>query len=294
MSKRIISLFLAVFMIACSLSIVSCGDEGGGNQPPIGPGNNAGGDNVLTAPDGSSVTLPASVTKIVTVSAAAKDIIDVLGASSKVVASYDADKDATSDIINAKPEIVIYDDGAAIDVKKITDAGIVAVKLPKADSVAKIKNHLTFIGQVVGTSAESQINSITKSLETMQLATKAWTTKLNVYIELGSGEDGFYTVAPYSYVHELLSSAGGNNIFSDSDKEGFVTVTADEILAKNPDVIFVVGSADDIKGREGWSECKAIANGNVFELPAPVASDSVVDFAQAINDKLNVVMNPGK
>ncbi len=293
MSKRIVSIILAALMLACSFSLASCGGEGGGDKPAIGPGENTG-DNVLTAPDGSTVTLPASVTKIVTVSAAAKDMIAALGASAKVTASYDADKDATSDIVSAKPEVVLYDEGAAIDVKAITDAGIVAVKLPTADSVATIKKNLTFIGKVVGVSAETKIDSITKSLNTMQLATQAW-TKLNVYIELGSGEDGYYTVAPYSFVHELLSSAGGNNIFgADSGKEGFVTVTADEVIAKNPDVIFVVGSSGDLKAREGWGEIKAVANGNVFEIEAPVASDSVVDFAQAINDKLNAVMNPAE
>lgn len=291
MSKRILSMLIAAVMLVTAMSLVSCGDEGGSDLP-INAGGDATGDNVLTAPDGSTVTLPKTVTKVITVSDAAKSMFETLKVSDKVVASYDVSEDATSAIVTAKPELVIYDEGAAIDVSAITGAGIVAVKLPVADSVATIKNHLSFIGKVMNVSAESVIDSITKSLNTMQLATAEW-QKLNVYVELGSGEDGYYTVAPYSYVHELLSSAGGNNIFgADSGLEGFVTVSADDILAKNPDVIFTTGSVDDILNREGWSECTAVANGNVFSIGELVASSEVVNIAQSMNNSLNDVMNP--
>ncbi len=284
MSKRILSMLLAALMLVSVLSLSACGDDGGSGLPVDDDGGDD--ENVLTAPDGSTVTLPKSVTKVITVSESAKAMIEALKASDKIVASYGADEDATSSIVSAKPEVVFYDEGSAIDVTKLTEADIVAVKITSADNVATIKKYFTFIGQVIGVSADSAVDSITKGLNTMQLSTAAW-TKLNVYIELGSGEDGYYTVAPYSYVHELLSSAGGNNIFgADSDKQGFVTVTADEILAADPDVIFVVGSVDDVKAREGWSECKAVANGNVFTIDAPSADDSIVAFAQAINDKL--------
>ncbi len=292
MSKRIISMLLSVIMIVSVLSLASCGDDSG-NDLPIGPGNETG-DNVLTAPDGSTVTLPKNVTKVVTVSDAAKSMFTALNKADKIVASYGTDEDATSAIVSAKPELVIYDENAKIDVSAITSAGIAAVKLPVADSVATIKNHLSFIGKVMNVSAESIIDSITKSLNTMQLATAGW-EKLNVYVELGSGEDGYYTVAPYSYVHELLSSAGGNNIFgADSGLEGFVTVSEADVLAKNPDIILTTGSADDIINREGWSECTAVVNGNVFSIGELVASNEVVSIAQEMNDHINSVMNPSE
>ncbi len=293
MSKRILSMLIAAVMLVSVFSLASCGDDSG-NDLPIGVGGDATGNNVLTAPDGSTVTLPKTVTKVITVSDAAKSMFETLKVADKIVASYDATEDATSSIVSAKPELVIYDEGAAIDVSAITGAGIVAVKLPVADSVATIKNQLSFISKVMNVSAESVIDSITKSLNTMQLATAEW-QKLNVYVELGFGDDGFYTVAPYSYVHELLSSAGGNNIFgADSGLEGFVTVSADDVLAKKPDVIFTTGSVDDILNREGWSECTAVANGNVFSIGELVASSEVVNIAQAMNDNLNAVMNPEK
>ncbi len=291
MSKRIISIVLSVITLLSVLSLASCGDDSG-NDLPIDIGNDSG-DNVLTAPDGSTVTLSKNVAKVVTVSEAAENIFEALNVSDKIVASYSADEDATSAIVSANPEVVIYDEGAAIDVSAITAAGIVAVKLPIADSVATIKNHISFIGKVMNVSSDSIIDSITKSLNTMQLATASWEKKLNVYVELGSGDDGYYTIAPYSYVYELLSSAGGINIFgADSELEGFVTVSEADILAKNPDIILTTGSVDDILGRDSWSECTAIANGNVFPIGEIVASNKVVSIAQTMNDYINGVMNP--
>lgn len=290
MSKRIISIVLSVIMLLSVISLASCGDDSG-NDLPIGVGDDSG-DNVLTAPDGSTVTLPKNVTKVVTVSEAAENIFEALNVSDKIIASYSVDEDATSAIVSANPEVVIYDEGAAIDVSAITAAGIVAVKLPVADSVATIKNHISFIGKVTNVSSDSIIDSITKSLNTMQLATASW-EKLNVYVELGSGDDGYYTIAPYSYVYELLSSAGGINIFgTDSELEGFVTVSEADILAKNPDIILTTGSVDDILGRDAWSECTAVANGNVFSIGEIVASNKIVSIAQKMNDYINGVMNP--
>lgn len=287
MSKRITALFLAMMMVFSLSLLTSCGGEDDDKDDKL-PVDNIGEDegNSLTAPDGSTVELPETVDTIVTVSPAAKSIITELGASSKIKASYDPTADSTSNVVSDAPQVVIYDEGANIDTAEIEAKGIVAIKLPTADSMATVKNHITFIGKLLGVAATATVDSITNALTTMQVTTVEW-QKPTVYFEIGSGDDGYYTVAPYSYVYELVASAGGVNIFgTDSEYEGFVTVTADEIKAADPDVIFTVGSVEDITSREGWSEVSAVANGYVYSIENLNPSKDAVTAAQSMNEHL--------
>lgn len=298
MKKRIISLILAMMMVFSFIILTSCKDDNNDDKPnlPIG-GDDTGNENEgnsITAPDGSTVELPESVTKVVTVSTAAQSIFATVGVSDKIVANFDPAEDCTSEVINAAPEVVIYDFDAVLDVDKLKSEGIVTIVLPEATSMAIIKNHITFVGKMFGINTTSIVDSITKAFTSLQSATKEW-AKLDVYIELGSSEDGYISAAPYSYVYEIVSSAGGNNIFGESSgKEGFITVSADEILAADPDVIFTVGSVDDIMNREGWSECSAVKSAQVYTIENLNPSNDAVTAAQTINDYLQNIMYADK
>ncbi len=292
MTKRITALLMALMMIFSFALLTSCGEDEPEDQGGLPINGDDGDDEVsLTAPDGSTVELPETIEKIVTVSPAAKSIIEQLGAGSKITASYDVTADATNDIVSAKPEVVLYDEGAAIDIAAIEAADIVAIKLPTADSMATVKAHITFVGKMLGIGTESVVEAITKAFTSLQITSSAW-DKPSVYVELGNGDDGYYTVAPYSYVYEMVSSAGGNNIFgSSSEYEGFITVTADEIIAANPAVIFTTGAVEDITGREGWSEIAAVANGHVYSIENLIPSGDAVAAAQSMSEFLEAVVS---
>ena len=293
MTKRIISVILAMMMILSLALLTSCKDDTPSAGPGLPIGDNAGSEdegNSLTAPDGSTVELPESITKVVTVSPAAKSIFGTVGVSDKIVASFDPTVDSTSDVIAAAPEVVFYDEGANLDVDALKNAGIVTIALPTATSMATVKNHINFVGKMFGIGTTSIVDSMTKAFTSLQTSTKEW-VKLTVYIELGASDEGYLTAAPYSYVYEIISSAGGANIFGEaSGKEGFVTVTADEVIAANPDVIFTVGSVDDILNREGWEGVTAVANAQVYTVENLNPSNDAVAAAQAINDYLQAIM----
>jgi len=293
MLKKIIAITLVLILALGALA--GCGKDKDSGGIPLGSDTDDAEDQneqTLTAPNGESITLPKNITSVITVSPAAKNIFDELGLSSKVKASYDVDKDSTNDIINAKPDVVIYDNGAAIDTDAIKNADIIAIELPVCNSMADVKKHITFIGNMMGIATQDKVKSITDDLNVMQLSTSN-IKKLKVYFELGyDSETGKYmTIAPYSYIYELLSSAGGDSIFGvDSGYEGFISVTADEIIAANPAVIFTLGSAEDITSREGWDSIDAIKNGYVYEIEDIAPSFIAVDAAQAMHEVLSPIL----
>ena len=54
-----------------------------------------------------------------------------------------------------------------------------------------------------------------------------------------SGNDGVFTCSGINFESLLIELAGGNNIFSDMDQKQWITVSYEEILARNPDVILI-------------------------------------------------------
>jgi iron complex transport system substrate-binding protein len=293
MLKRIIA--IALVLILALGALAGCGKDKDSGGIPIGSDTDDSenqNEQKLTAPNGESIILPKTITSVVTVSPAAENIFDELGFSSKVKASYGVDENCTDAIISAKPDVVIYDIGASIDTDAIKAADIIAIELPLCKSMADVKKHISFIGNMMGIRTEEKVKSITDALNVMQLSTST-IKKVSVYFELGydSETDKYMTIAPYSYIYEVLSSAGGESIFGvDSGYEGFISVSADEILAANPAVIFTLGSADDIKSREGWDSIAAVKNEQVYEIEDISPSFVAVDAAQSMHEVLSLIL----
>lgn len=54
-----------------------------------------------------------------------------------------------------------------------------------------------------------------------------------------SGNDGVFTCSGINFESLLIGLAGGQNIFSDLEEKQWVTVSYEEVLARNPDVILI-------------------------------------------------------
>ncbi|MCD7775758.1 MAG: ABC transporter substrate-binding protein [Firmicutes bacterium] len=280
MTKRILSILLAVMLIMTVTVLSSCGDSDedntvqtldNGDESDTAADTTEEGKTTITLPNGDSATVPSTISSVVTVSPAAENIFSRLSCDSYVTASYSVTDDCTDSIVSAAPDVVIYDTGANIDVDTITSAGIVAVEFPtEAESVTSIKNdYIKFVGTLMGVSYSSEQESLQKGLDQAKALVAAQTTWVSptVYFEVSYEDGTCYTVAPYSYIYEIISISGGSNVFgSSSDYEGFISVSEDDIIAANPSIIFTVGLASDITEREGWSEVSAVASGNVYEI----------------------------
>lgn len=259
-----IALILSAIMIF-TLTLVSCG-----NTPADSP-DDTGNDSAtrsVTGLDGSTITVPSDITKAVSLSPSATLIIMGLGLDSKLVgidsvsaSLSNAPSASTVDVSGVaalSPDVVFAPDD--IDVSAIEEAGIAVVKIPYAESVATINDTIRVTGKIfaASTSADSMITSITNSLNVTQSIT---TNKYDFFLDLGD----FSTTGTGTYLNEIISASGGANIFS--SKEGLFTATDEEIIAANPEFIFTLGSAEDLKKREGWENITAVLNDCVFELP---------------------------
>ncbi len=107
------------------------------------------------------------------------------------------------------------------------------------------------------------------------------TTTPKVYHEVWN--DPLTSVGPGTFIDEIITLAGGENIFNDATTS-WPIVSSEAIIDKNPDVMFFpdmymgVGTfyetMETVESRPGWESISAVQNGALYEINADIISRS--------------------
>jgi iron complex transport system substrate-binding protein len=107
------------------------------------------------------------------------------------------------------------------------------------------------------------------------------------------------SAGPGTFIDELITLAGGENIFHDA-VTSFPIVSSETVIEKNPDVIIFPnmymgllpwGTYDDIASRPGWNSITAIKNHNFYIIDASIISRSGPRLVDAL-EELAVMIHP--
>jgi len=270
-----------------------------------------------------SVTIAGSPQRIVSLAPSATEIAFALGLGSRVVA-VDAWSDYPADVKNLpkikvfpvnfeqvvalKPDLVL---AAGIqgpdEIKRLEDLKltvlVVGATVTTFDSVA---TDIALVGKVTGT--EAQAKALTDAMKQKVDAIKAKVAnakvKPRVYWELDATDPAKpYTPGPGSFINDMITLAGGVNIAANA-KSAYPQLSAEEIIAANPDLIILSNSCsffaypgcvpvETVKTRKGWSAIDAVKNDNAFPIddnlvsrPGPRIVDGLEAAAKLIQPEL--------
>ncbi len=122
-----------------------------------------------------------------------------------------------------------------------------------ADMYAEIRK----LGMLLNRSqqAESLVHAMQADLQPISPALKK-----RVYIELSPRP--LITVGAGSFLNELIELAGGQNIFSDLDKD-YPIVQQEEVIRRNPEIILVLHPVA-VGSRTGWENVDALKYDRVY------------------------------
>lgn len=148
----------------------------------------------------------------------------------------------------------------------------------KEDVFADIRNIAKIFN--VEDRANDLINSINDEIDNLQNTLGDIEDPLKVFV-YDSGEDSPLT-ATQNFMTELISLAGGENIFSDI-KKNWATVSWEEVVKRDPDVIVIIDygeiSVEDkqnyLLNNDSLSDITAIKNQNFTVLPLSAASEGI-------------------
>jgi iron complex transport system substrate-binding protein len=207
-------------------------------------------------------------------------------------------------ITSLRPDLVIIPTNP---VRLAERLGTLRLKVLEIDqeSLAKLYESFRIVGKATGATAQAAklISAVQGQLEAIR-ARAAPFKKTRMMFVVGRTPnrlDGLIVVGQGSYLNEIIALAGGENVFHDA-AAAYPTVSLEEVLARNPDVIVDMGDMSDSVGiteehkrdvTKLWDRLSSLAAvkqhrvyavaSDVYVVPGP----RVVDAAKAFLEMLH-------
>ena len=246
---------------------------------------------------GKNVTITSYPDRIVSLAPSTTELLFGLGLSDKIVGSvsysrYAADiKNAIEDknitvvgtfskvsvelVTGLQPDLIVasgaYQQSLA---EKFTEQGKAVVILNPTE-FSGILADIELLGKVTGQNANA--TALVDSMQSIVQEITAKTSGLDkpsVYVEYYVDKNGYSSYGANSYINELISMAGGVNVFAGFQGQ-YVTTSTEEVLKANP-VIIVISKGvmsslsgitpDSIRARESWDNTDAVKNNKIYEV----------------------------
>ncbi len=268
--------------------------------------------NAVTLTDmmGREITLNGPATRVVALTAADCEILCALGCEDALVGrgeycDYPAsvlDKPAVQsgyetnieEIIALQPQVVLMGTMAqtAEQVEALAQAGIQVV-VSDAQNIEGVYTAIRLIGAIMGknTEAEAMVADLENAFAAIQSKSEA--TGKTVYFEVSPLQWGLWAAGKGTFMDELAAMCGLTNAFADVD--GWGAISEEQVLARDPDYIVTITMyygegptpVEEIKGRAGWENLKAVVNDQILNADSNEISrpgPRLKDAAQTLYD----------
>jgi iron complex transport system substrate-binding protein len=307
MKKRSLYLLLALLIIVVSISGCSS------TTSPIEDNPQQVEETIEITDDfGKVITLEKPAEKIVSLAPSHTEILFAIGAGEKVVGVTTADdypeevkeieKVGGFDgwnlemIISLEPDLVLnYGPGSEEDNKRLEEAGIVVAGF-MPETIDEVINTIEKIGILTGNNdkAKEVVEEMKSERDEIISKVKDLGTK-RVFYEVYN--DPLMTAGPGSFIDELITLAGGENIAKDADSP-YPQYDVEKLIEKNPEVYLIPDDStttlETLKERPGFENIDAIKNSQVYSLDANIVSrpgpriiEGLKEIAKAIHPEID-------
>jgi iron complex transport system substrate-binding protein len=307
MKKRSLYLLLALLIIVVSISGCSS------TTSPIEDNPQQVEETIEITDDfGKVITLEKPAEKIVSLAPSHTEILFAIGAGEKVVGVTTADdypeevkeieKVGGFDgwnlemIISLEPDLVLnYGPGSEEDNKRLEEAGIVVAGF-MPETIDEVINTIEKIGILTGNNdkAKEVVEEMKSERDEIISKVKDLGTK-RVFYEVYN--DPLMTAGPGSFIDELITLAGGENIAKDDDSP-YPQYDVEKLIEKNPEVYLIPNDStttlETLKERPGFENIDAIKNSQVYSLDANIVSrpgpriiEGLKEIAKAIHPEID-------
>ena len=268
---------------------------------------------VLTDMTGREISLEAPATRVVALSPADCEIIYALGAQDVLVGrgeycNYPEEVTAlpsvnsgantnVEQILALEPQVIVMSTMAQTEeqVEALEKAGV-RVVISDAQNIEGVYETISMIGSLTGKAEEADSLIADMRMGFDDIAQKAQASEKTVYFEVSPLEWGLWTAGADTFMDELAQICGLTNAFA--DVSGWAEISQEQVIERNPDYIVTTTGyyndgptpVEEIRGRSGWENMKAVQNGNVYNADSDSVSrpgPRLLDAAQALFDFVN-------
>ena len=296
MSRKTVSLFLAALLLIAAL--------------PAPAENTAV---TVTDMHGREITLDEPAVRVVALQPSDCEILCALGCEEALVGvgqycDYPASilglpvvqsgaETNIEEILALNPQVVFMNDMSQSEeqVAQLEENGVKVV-VSKAADIEGVYYAIRMMGQLMGKAdaAEAVIADMQGTFD--EIKEKSASEGKTVYFEVSPLQWGLWTAGNGTFMDELAGICGLTNAFSDVND--WAAISEEQVLARDPDYIVTISMyygegptpVEEIMGREGWQDLKAVKNGQVFNAesnaisrPGPRLKDAAIELFNFIN-----------
>ena len=160
-------------------------------------------------------------------------------------------------IIDLDPDIVLSASIIPEDsIDELRDSDLTVYQHPQATSFAAIKEQVEQNGQLVGACEEADaiVEDITDRIDLVEQAV-ADSDQPRVFFDQGTVDGDVSSVNANAFEHELITTAGVENIAADvDDPTGYPLLSSEFVVGEDPEVIITPGDPETETPRESISE----------------------------------------
>ncbi len=234
---------------------------------------------------GKEVVLPSPVRGIISLAPSFTEIVYALGAEEKLVGvttycDYPQEaalKQKVGDFLNPsieriiamKPDCVLATaPSQARTIDRLEKLGLNVVQL-NPESILGVERCIVQIGEILDRkdAADSLVDQFRGSIRRLRHLTSLIENKKRVFLEMDTNP--LVSPGPASFVGELLTLAGGENVVQSNSR--YPVVNPEFVIKEDPEVIIIANPAvspEEVKSRLGWGTISAIRWGRVYSIEA--------------------------
>jgi len=288
MMKRSLKLFALVFVLVSLFVAAGCAEVEEAVEPEEEQETaEAAGETVVTDQMGREVVIKGVPERIISLTPANTEIVFALGLADNLfgVTEYceyppeAQEKEIVGDfaspsiekVIELEPDLVLASTMHQEQVYRLEELEI-AVLVVEPWSVEELYDSISLVAEMTGTvtAGEDLIASMQERIEAVQdvVGTIDPEDRVKVYYEVYS--DPLMSAGPGVFVNDIITLAGGINIFGDVD-ESYPMISPEAVVEMQPEVILfpaVHGTSasvtDMVLDRPGWESIPAIKENRVY------------------------------
>ncbi|MBW5396774.1 ABC transporter substrate-binding protein [Brachyspira pilosicoli] len=267
--------------------------------------------NEINNSDKNNIIQNKKIEKIISLSPAATDILIDLNVANKIIAADTFSKDILKknninvsnvfDMLNPDAEKIISLDSDIIFINNLTAfytknsllslSNPTIITITNSETLKGIEDDIYFLGNVLSADdkAKEIVYNMCAKIKEIKDIGDTITNKKTVYFEI-SALPNLYSFGSNVYLDDIINIIGAKNIFSDRNE--WISVSEEEVVYLNPDIIFtsvdyVDNPVAEITNRAAWRDINAIKKGNVFfvegtSLPTHNIVSSIILMAKYI------------
>ena len=289
--KNLKKLNIFMFIFSLAFVLVACGNTNKTENEKVA---NINGEKIIDR-EGKEIDLPKNTDTIISLLPSTTETLINLGLGDKIIGVDQYSKEleglksdiAVFDIVNPDLESIIAlksdiilgilpAEGVSNPYETVRKTGSFVASIPTPITIQGIFDDILFIGKVTNTEEKAneivdtykkEMENIVKKVDEYNKDTQQ-KNKPKFYFEI-SQIPFAYTFGKDTFLNEMLEKLQVENVFGDLD--GWNGVSEEDIVKRNPDIIFtnagyVENPTDEIKSRAGWDVLSAIKNDRVYYI----------------------------